>query len=59
MNDKTKTHPLQDESELVKELNCDELCIISTKKEQSKQVKNKKKQLAEGEMYDKVCPPCK
>jgi hypothetical protein len=59
MNNKTKTYILQNENELVKDLNCEELCVISNKKEQDQTILKKKKNLIKDELYDKTCPPCK
>jgi hypothetical protein len=49
---------VENETELIKELNCDELCVISSKKEKNKAVMKKKQELVEDELYDKTCPPC-
>ncbi|MFA5764388.1 MAG: hypothetical protein WC915_06280 [archaeon] len=59
MNNKTKTYILQNEDELVKDLSCEELCVISNRKEQDINVMQKKKDLIEDELYDKTCPVCK
>lgn len=45
--------------EFVKELNCDELCAISKKREIEQKMQDKKmKTLADKEMNQKLCPPC-
>jgi hypothetical protein len=50
---------LHNEKELVKELSCDELCLISEKKELNRRLKDKRvKKLAEKEMDANFCPPC-
>ncbi len=45
--------------EFVKELNCDELCAISKKREIEQKMQDKRmKKLADTEMNQKLCPPC-
>jgi ABC-type uncharacterized transport system substrate-binding protein len=45
--------------ELIKTLNCDELCSITEKRELDKKKEDKKtKKIAKKEMNSKLCEPC-
>ncbi len=50
---------IKNEKELVKKLKCEELCVISSKREINPKLIDKKvKAMAEEEMNKKLCPPC-
>lgn len=47
------------EDDFVKDLSCDELCVVTKKKSYGNKLKNSKVvRLAKDEMNKKMCPPC-